>query len=130
MSSKSTVARATGTARESVKTAGSALADVSKKAKVPALAAGAGLAGLAGGVALASRNSRNRVLGIAMPTKGGAQAVSKNLANAAKDVGRFGEGMGSLAAELRRVREGIAESDGERRRSPIEVVLHGLTSRR
>jgi hypothetical protein len=65
-----------------------------------------------------------------MPTKGGTQAVSRNLAHAAKDVGRFGEGMGSLAAELRRVREGIAENGGENRRSPIEVVLEGLTSRR
>jgi hypothetical protein len=129
-SSKSPVARATGTVREGVKNAGSALGDASKKAKVPALAAGAGLAGLAGGVVLASRNSRKRVLGVAMPTKGVAQAVTKNLAEASKNVGSFGEGMGSLAAEVRRVREGMAESGGEDRRSPIEVVLQGLTSRR
>jgi hypothetical protein len=113
-----------------MKNAGNALGEASKRAKVPALAAGAGLAGLAGGVALASRNSRKRVLGVAMPTKSGAQAVTKNLAEATKNVGSFGEGMGSLAAEVRRVREGMAESGGENRRSPIEVVLHGLTSRR
>jgi hypothetical protein len=129
-SSTGPVARATGTVTQGVKDAGSTLADVSKKAKVPALAAGAGLAGLAGGVALAGRNSRKRVLGIAMPTKSGTQAVSKNLAEAANNVGRFGEGMGSLAAELRTVREGIAEGGAEKRRSPIEVVLQGLTSRR
>jgi hypothetical protein len=129
-SSRSPVARATGTVREGIKNAGSALGDASKKAKVPALAAGAGLAGLAGGVALASRNSGKRVLGVAMPTKGVAQGMTKNLAEATRNVGRFGEGMGSLAAEIRRVREGMAESDAENRRSPIEVVLHGLTSRR
>jgi hypothetical protein len=129
-SSESPVARATGTVREGVKNAGSALGDATKHAKVPALAAGAGLAGLAGGVALASRTSRKRVLGLAMPTKGVAQAVTKNLAEATKNVGSFGEGMGSLAAEVRRVREGMAESGDDNQRSPIEVVLQGLTSRR
>ena len=49
-----------------------------------------------------------------MPTKSGTQAVSKNLADAAKNVGSFGEGMGSLAAEVRKVREGVA---GATRRS-------------
>jgi hypothetical protein len=103
---------------------------VAKKAKGPALAAGVGLAGLAGGVVLAGRNSRKRVLGVPMPTKSGAQAVSKNLADAAKNIGSFGEGMGSLAAEVRKVREGVAGGDAEKRRSPIEVVLQGLTRRR
>ena len=65
-----------------------------------------------------------------MPTKSGTQAVSKNLAEAAKNVGSFGENMGSLAAEVRRVREGVAAGDAEKRRSPIEVVLQGLTRRR
>ena len=103
---------------------------MAEKAKVPALAAGAGLAGLAGGVVLASRNSRKHVLGVPMPTKSGTQAVSKNLADAAKNVGSFGEGMGSFAGEVRKVREGLAEGDAEKRRSPIEVVLQGLTRRR
>ena len=104
---------------------------MAKKAKGPALAAGVGLAGLAGGAVLAGRNSRKRVLGVPMPTKSGTQAVSKNLADAAKNVGSFGEGMGSLAAEVRKVREGVAAGrDAEKRRSPIEVVLQGLTRRR
>lgn len=97
---------------------------------MPVLAAGMGLAGLAGGVALAGRNSRKRVLGVPMPTKSGTEAVSKNLADAAKNVGSFGEGMGSLAAEVRKVREGIGDGDAAKRRSPIEVVLQGLTRRR
>jgi len=106
------------------------VSDVAEKAKVPVLAAGMGLAGLAGGAALASRNSRKRVLGVPMPTKSGTEAVSKNLANAAKNVGSFGEGMGSLATEVRKVREGISDDDAAKRRSPIEVVLQGLTRRR
>ena len=129
-SSKSPLASATDAATERVKHAGGAVGDVAKRAKVPALAAGVGLAGLAGGVALAGRNSRKRVLGVPMPTKSGTQAVSENLAEAAKNVGSFGEGMGSLAAEVRKVREGVAGGDAEKRRSPIEVVLQGLTRRR
>ena len=65
-----------------------------------------------------------------MPTRSGAQEVSKHLAEATKNVGRLGEGMGSLAAEVRRVREGVASGNGSTSRSPIEVVLQGLTRRR
>ena len=108
---------------------GNGLTDVAKKAKTPALAAGAGLAGLAGGLALAKRTTGKRILGVPMPNGGAAHAVSKNLAEAAENVGGFGEGMGSLAAEIRRVREGVALA-GENKRSPIEVVLQGLTRRR
>ncbi len=46
------------------------------------------------------------ILGIQMPSGTAAHAVSRNLANAAQSVGEFGEGMGSLAAEIRRVRKG------------------------
>jgi hypothetical protein len=99
---------------------------------VPALAAGAGLAGLAGGIA-AARNSRKRVLGVPMPTRRSAHVVSKNLADATKNVRSFGEGMESLAGEVRKVREGFAAGNAgggsANRRSPIEVVLQGLTRR-
>jgi hypothetical protein len=57
--------------------------------------------------------------------------VSRHIAEATKNVGTFGEGMGSLAAEIRTVREGVAGADSAgKRRSPIEVVLQGLTNRR
>jgi hypothetical protein len=118
--------KATSATREGARTVGA----VAKKATVPALAAGVGLAGFAGGVALAGRNSRKRVLGIPLPTKSGTQTVSKNLVEATENVSRFGEGMGSLAAEVRRVRDGLAAGGDEKRRSPIEVVLQGLTARR
>lgn len=130
-SSKNPVADVADSTRQGAKSAGSTLGGIVEKAKVPALAVSAGLVGLAGGVALTSRNSRKRILGVPMPTKSGTQAVSKNLADAAKDVGSFGEGVGSLAAEIRRVREGLAaEGDTQKHPSPIEVVLQGLTRRR
>jgi hypothetical protein len=96
---------------------------VAKKAKGPALAAGVGLAGLAGGAVLAGRNSRKRVLGVPMPTKSGTQAVSKHLAEAAKNVGSFGENP-DHSPRGSQVREGVAGRGGESR-SPIEVVLQG-----
>jgi hypothetical protein len=51
---------------------------------------------------------------------------SHDLAKAAKEVGQFGMDVGQLASELRRNREVV---QGTKRRSPIEVVLQGLTSR-
>jgi hypothetical protein len=52
---------------------------------------------------------------------------SHDLARAAKEVGAFGAEMGHLASELQRTRE---QANGARRRSPVEVVLEGLTARR
>jgi hypothetical protein len=127
--SKNGLASVPGIAIEKTKGAASVISEAAAKAKTPALAAGAGLAGLAGGLALAHRTTQKRILGVPMPNGGTAQAVSENLAEAAKNVGSFGEGMGSLAAEIRRVREGVAMA-GEPKRSPIEVVLQGLTRRR
>lgn len=94
------------------------------KLKTPAIAGGAAVAGLAGGLALAKRGSSTKLLGVRMPS---ARATSKNLADAAKQIGSFGERVGELANEVRMVREGVAHSH---RRSPVEVVLEGLTSRR
>jgi hypothetical protein len=108
--------------RQSKSTASSrrdAVAELARKAKVPAIAAGAGLAGLAGGAAL-GRRSHN-----------GTKSIGMKLGAVAKNVGELSEGVGSVAGEIRRVREGIAADGGEaQRRSPIEVVLQGLTSRR
>jgi hypothetical protein len=127
--SRNGLASVPGIAADKTKGAAHVISETASKAKTPALAAGAGLAGLAGGLALAHRTTQKRVLGVSLPNGGTARAVSKNLAEAAKNVGSFGEGMGSLAAEIRRVREGVAMA-GEPRRSPIEVVLQGLTRRR
>ena len=129
-SSKSPVATVADTAKDGAKTAGGAVKDAAKGAKVPAMLAGAGIVGLAGGIAAASRGSRKRVLGVAMPRKSTSKAVTKNLAEASRNVGRFGEGMGSLAAQVNRVSEGVAAANGTSRRSPVEVVLQGLTRRR
>ena len=125
--SKSTVTAAKDATVEGAKDAGSAVGSTAKRLKTPALAAGVGLAGLAGGLAL-SRDRRTKVLGVRMPSMSGAQATSKNVAEAAKHVGSFAEKAGELASEVRSTREAI-DRNGTRR-SPIEVVLQGLTSRK
>ncbi len=101
---------------------------IASKLKVPAIATGAAAAGLAGGLALAGRRSPSKLLGVRLP--GSSAPTSQNLAEAAKQIGSFGERVGELATEIRTVRQGVANAkDQDQKRSPIEVVLQGLTAR-
>ncbi|HEY0318664.1 MAG TPA: hypothetical protein VGC49_10290 [Solirubrobacterales bacterium] len=88
---------------------------------MPLVAGGAALAGAAGGIALGTAQARRhrRLRGL----------KSKDVVKAAKRAGNFGARMGEIAYEVRRARD---SSDGHRqtRRSPVEVVLQGLTTRR
>jgi uncharacterized protein HemX len=113
---------------EKAKDAGQAVAETASKAKVPLLAGGAALAGAAGGLAFGTRQAhRHKRRGIAVPRRPQLKVDSHDLAKAAKEVGAFGAQMGHLASELQRTRE---EANGGKRRSPVEVVLEGLTARR
>jgi hypothetical protein len=120
------------------KTAGDALGGAAQKAKGPALTGGAALVGLAGGLAIAGRGGRRRVLG--MPVPGSRRPLvkltvprrktkvrGKDLIKAAGEVGTAGRQFGELAGEVRLVRQRL---DSRPRRSPVEVVLEGLTARR
>lgn len=103
---------------ETAKQAGRAVGRAASKAKVPLVAGGAALAGAAGGIALGTHQAR-RHRGI-----GGVKA--DDVVKAAKKAGDFGARMGELAFEVRRARE---VSNGRAHRSPVEVVLQGLTAR-
>jgi hypothetical protein len=110
------------TAKEAGKTAkdaGRSVGRAASKAKVPLLAGGAALAGAAGGIAIGAHQAR-RHRGIA------ARVKPDGIAKAAKRVGTFGVRMGQIANELQHARE---DSNGHSR-SPVEVVLEGLTTRR
>ncbi len=122
-----------GSARKAVestaKQAGSAVSDtgrsvgqMARKAKTPLLAGGAAVAGAAGGLALGARQARKSKT-LRRPK---VKIDSHDMAKAAKSVGRFGMEMGELASELRKNRE---ETNGAKHRSPVEVVLDGLTHR-
>lgn len=114
------------TAKQAGKTVGDAGHSVGRaaiKAKTPLLAGGAAVAGAAGGLALGARQARKPKT-LKRPK---VKINSHDLAKAARDIGQFGMDVGQLAAELRKNREQANSSD--KRRSPIEVVLQGLTSR-
>jgi hypothetical protein len=109
------------TVEETAKDAGGKVAGVVSKAKVPLLAGGAALAGTAGGIALGARQAHHGSrLG---------KVSSKDLTKAAKKVGEVGAQVGEVALEVRRARE-ATNGNGKVHRSPIEVVLQGLTQRR
>jgi len=67
-----------------------------------------------------------KLLGIRVPSRSRTQIATKNLAEAAKHAGSLGDQFGELATEIRKVREGFEAREA---RSPIEVVLQGLTRR-
>jgi hypothetical protein len=115
--------------RDAVGSAGKEAGHVVSKAKIPLLAGGAAVVGTVGGIALGASRSGDKVLGVKLPKPKRVKLRSKDLSKVAKEVGRFGENVGELTAELKHAREGLA--NGERKHnSPIEVLLHGLTSRR
>ena len=121
-----------GTAKQAGHSVGEAAHSVGRaasKARTPLLAGGAAIAGVAGGMALGTRHAGN---GKGLPRRPRVKIGPKvkvdshDLAKAAKEVGQFGMEVGQLASELRRNREAAG---GAKRRSPIEVVLQGLTNR-
>jgi hypothetical protein len=77
-----------------------AVGNAADKAKVPLVAGGAALAGVAGGVVLGTRHAHRH------------SRMDKAI---------------KLAHELQQVRQ---PTNGSKHRSPVEVVLEGLTSRR
>jgi hypothetical protein len=103
---------------ETAKDAGRVVSRVASKAKVPLVAGGAALAGAAGGLALGARQAHQH--------RGFGRIDSDDLAKAARKVGDLGVQVGEIAFEVRRARE---TSNGKVRRSPVEVVLQGLTAR-
>lgn len=78
-----------------------AVSNAADKAKIPLVAGGAALAGAAGGAMLGARQARRKK------------------STAAR--------LGDFALQMQRARE---PADGSKHRSPVEVVLEGLTSRR
>jgi hypothetical protein len=106
----------TGAAKRAVKNAqqgaGRGMAQAANKAKTPAIAGAAALAGLAGGVALARNGSGRKVGGVRiprMPQLNRAPSTGKALASAASEIGKAGYKLGELTTEVRRVREQATE---------------------
>lgn len=109
--------------------AGRAGSQAASRAKIPLIAGGAAVIGAASGLALAaSRSHSNKLLGMKMP-KTKVKISSKDLAKSADKVARAGEQIGRLSTGLREI-QGTKGSNNGHDRSPIEVLLQGLTNRR
>ena len=122
--SRSTVERL----RDRVSEATDGLGPIAEKSAKPALAAGAALAGLATGAALASRG-RGRlgdVAAAATPLAGREGGTARMILRATRELHGTACTLNDLASEIRQLRE-LAQAG--RGRSPIEVVLQGLTRR-
>jgi hypothetical protein len=130
-SSKSTMEIAKDTTVNGAKTAGSAVASAAKQLKTPAVAAGVGLAGVAGGIALGRGTKSKKSLGLPLPGRSPSKATSKKLSRAMEnvDIGAAAKQTGQIAERVRQVSEAISGEKSSPRRSPVEVVLEGLTRR-
>ena len=107
--------------------AGDSVGTVAQRAKTPALVGTAAAAGLAGGVALRSRMlSRPKLAGIPLKRNGAFKSVAREMQEVGKEIGRTGFrlGVGDVNMEVQR------GGRKENRDSPLEVLLHSLTSRR
>jgi len=107
-----------------------------RRTPAPARAAALAAAGLAGGLAVGARlprrrgilpGRRRRVLGVPIGREPASLTAAKALAEGAK---RFAAATGPLAAAGDDVREVRRQLEQANRRSPVEVLLDGLTHRR
>jgi hypothetical protein len=101
-----------------------------KDAGGPLLTAGAAALGLAGGVALGARLNGSRRLGRRRAVLGvplGRKSALETLGEAAREIGQATRRLSDSTDEVRQVREQLEQLN---RRSPVEVLLDGLTHRR
>jgi hypothetical protein len=109
-------------------------AEGTRRARGPMLAAGAAAAGLAGGLAAGSRRHRRglfdrrpRLLGVPIGHKSGALRAVELLRDGAKHLDSATSQLSGAGDDVRQIREQLDQAN---RRSPLEVVLDGLTHRR
>jgi hypothetical protein len=102
---------------------------VASKARRPALTAGATAAGLAGGLALGARlgSKRRKLLGLPIGRKRALVQAAEAVADVARELGKARKQAASVGADVREIREQVDQAN---RRSPVEVLLDGLTHRR
>jgi hypothetical protein len=95
---------------DSVKRGAKGVPPLARKAKVPLLASGAALVGVAGAIAATHSNSkRHKVLGVSMPKANGMKPDAKKISEAVVDIAKradeFGQGVSRVASSVRGVGE-------------------------
>jgi hypothetical protein len=115
---------------EAIKQGAQRTTRAAQKSGAPAIAAGAALAGLAGLAAGAALASRGRSVLDSLPgairPAGSGRGTARTLLRASQELHSTTCSLNDLAGEIRKVRE-LAQAG--QNRSPIEVVLQGLTRR-
>jgi hypothetical protein len=115
---RSAKSKATGkaaSARSSARKSSNGLGNVVRRAKTPAIAGGAALVGLAGGLALNNGRKRSGFararprLNINMPRS--RRSTAKVLGGAAKEIAKGGYKVGQLASEVQKVRRAVEAQD-------------------
>lgn len=101
-----------------VREAGDTVVSTARRVRGPVLLAGATAAGLASGLALGSRMASKRR---------GRVALLGALGKAASELASVGSQLSDTRDEAREIRKHLENAN---KRSPIEVVLDGLTHRR
>jgi hypothetical protein len=109
--------------------AGESVTDAARSAKGPLLTAGVAAAGLAGGMALGSRlaSKRRKILGLPIGPKRRSAVTAGAMVKAARGLGSAARQASRTTDDVRDIRELLDQAN---RRSPIEIVLDGLTHRR
>lgn len=112
------------------KKVGHEVGEAASKAKTPLLASGAALAGAAGGLAIGAMRSRrshsHRVLAPKVLQGKRVKISSQDVAKAARGIGAVSRHVADLTSEM----NGERRPKNGKRKSPVEVVLEGLTTRR
>lgn len=94
---------------DSVKRGAKGVVPIARKAKVPLLASGAAIVGVAGAIAATHSNKRHKVMGISMPKANGAKPDAKKISNAVVDIAKradeIGQGVSRVASSVRSVGE-------------------------
>jgi hypothetical protein len=128
------VRNAVGDVGDRAKGAGKTVGKAASKAKVPLVAGGAAIAGAAGGMALAaSKKGRKGGLGKALASGSKAIPRKPKIKVSSKDVAKAAKGIGDFSAQVSEIAAGVdsaASGRNGKHRSPVEVVLQGLTARR
>jgi hypothetical protein len=107
---QSTPESVTDTISSGAESTAQVLASTVKKAKVPLIAGGAAIAGLAGAAALNARSSRHKVLGVKVPRRKSLKKVDAGkvvgaVTDTAKRADRFGQRVSSVAKSVQMVSE-------------------------
>lgn len=112
---RSTFESVTETVSSGAQTTAQGVAGFVKKAKVPLIAGGAAIAGLAGGVALNARSRRRTVLGAKMPSgnqlkRVDTEKITGALSDAARRADRLGQRVSSVAKSVQTMSETANEA--------------------